>query len=52
MKTYVCTKCNKTVCVVTAENTSKPEFCPMGKCPAWGNAVKPEKRGEKNENQR
>ena len=35
MKTYICVKCRKTVCVVSNDGTCKPEECPMGKCSEW-----------------
>ena len=46
MKTYVCVKCDKTVCTFSHNKGSKPKFCPCGKNPEWHIAGKPaEKNG-------
>lgn len=42
MKTYICVKCNKSVCVFSNAETARPQICPCGKpAPEWHIAGKP-----------
>ena len=43
MKTYICVKCEKTVCTFSNSETVRPQICPCGKSPEWHIAGKTSK---------